>query len=232
MKTNIYLSQSKNTTIWTSPNHVCHLSPTLSFSKHILLVHVHVCIRFVFRNVALVLICFFAKSLESKLDWSSMFFNKYIRLWRLFITILPKERLWSKYFKTIETSIEITESESRSVVSSSLQPRLLHGPWDFPGQNTGVGSLSLLHAIFPTQGSNPGLLHCRRILYQLSSKGSPRILEWVAYPFFPIPIFPNQELNWASCIAGGFFFTNWAMREALSFSEIIEFDSQLFKSKH
>ena len=52
-----------------------------------------------------------------------------------------------------------------------------------PGQNTGVGSLSLLHGIFPTQGSNPGLPHCRRILYQLSHKGSPRILEWVAYPF-------------------------------------------------
>ena len=42
-----------------------------------------------------------------------------------------------------------------------------------PGQNTGVGSLSLLQGIFPTQGSNSGLLHCRRILYQLSHKGSP-----------------------------------------------------------
>ena len=51
------------------------------------------------------------------------------------------------------------------------------------GQNTGVGSLSLLQGIFPTQGSNPGLLHYRRILYQLSQKGSQRTLEWVAYPF-------------------------------------------------
>ena len=55
-------------------------------------------------------------------------------------------------------------------------------PWDSPGQNTGVGSLSLLQGIFPTEGSNPGLPHCRWILYQLSHKGSPRILEWVAYP--------------------------------------------------
>ena len=54
-------------------------------------------------------------------------------------------------------------------------------PWNSPGQNTGVGSLSL--GIFPTQGSNPGLLHCKQILYQLSHKGSPGILEWVAYPF-------------------------------------------------
>ena len=50
-------------------------------------------------------------------------------------------------------------------------------------KNTGMGSLSLLQGIFPTQGSNPGLPHCRWILYQLSHRGSPRILEWVAYPF-------------------------------------------------
>jgi len=46
-------------------------------------------------------------------------------------------------------------------------------PMDYTGQNTGVGSLSLLQGIFPTQGSNPGLSHCRQILYQLSHKGSP-----------------------------------------------------------
>jgi len=45
------------------------------------------------------------------------------------------------------------------------------------------GYLSLLQGIFPTQGSNPGLLHCRKILYQLSHKGRPRILYWVVYPF-------------------------------------------------
>ena len=52
-------------------------------------------------------------------------------------------------------------------------PSGLYSPWNSPGQNTGVGSLSLLQGIFPTQGSNPGLLHCRRILYQLSCEGSP-----------------------------------------------------------
>ena len=45
-----------------------------------------------------------------------------------------------------------------------------------------MGSCSLLQRIFPTQGSNPGLLHCRQLLYQLSHKGSPSILEWVAIP--------------------------------------------------
>ena len=54
-----------------------------------------------------------------------------------------------------------SESESRSVVSDSLQPQGLHSPWNSPGQNPGAGSRSLLQGIFPTQGSNPGLPHCR-----------------------------------------------------------------------
>ena len=74
-------------------------------------------------------------------------------------------------------------SESHSVVSNSLWPHGLYSPWNSPGQNTGVGRHSLLHGIFPTQGSNPGFLHCRRILYQLSHQESPRMLECIAYPF-------------------------------------------------
>ena len=62
--------------------------------------------------------------------------------------------------------------ESRSVVSDSLRPHGLYSPWNSPGQNTGVGSLSILQGIFPTQGSSPGLPRCRRILYQLSHQGS------------------------------------------------------------
>ena len=72
--------------------------------------------------------------------------------------------------------------ESRSVVSDSWRPHGLYSLWNPPGQNTGVGSHSLLQGIFPTKGSNPGLPHCRQIFYQLSHQGSPRILEWVAYP--------------------------------------------------
>ena len=54
---------------------------------------------------------------------------------------------------------------------------------DSPGKNTRVGCHALLQGIFSTQGSNPGLPHCRWILYQLSNEGNPRTLEWVAYPF-------------------------------------------------
>ena len=56
---------------------------------------------------------------------------------------------------------------------NSLWPHGLYSLWNSPDPNTGVGSLSLLHGNFLTQGSNPGLLHCRQILYQLSHKGSP-----------------------------------------------------------
>ena len=69
-----------------------------------------------------------------------------------------------------------SESEIYSVVSDSLWPLGLYSPWNFPGQNTGVGSHFLLQGIFPALGLNPGLLHCRQILYQLNHQGS---LWWV-----------------------------------------------------
>ena len=100
-----------------------------------------------------------------------------------------------------------------------------YSQWDSPGQNTGVGSLSLLQGIFPTQGSNWGLPHCRWILYQLSHQGSPRILEWVAYPSSSGS---SQARSWTgvSCIAGGFF-TNWA-KVVLNFNTLIFKEGELF----
>ena len=93
-------------------------------------------------------------------------------------------------------------------MSNSLRPQGLHRPWNSPGQNTGVGSHALLQGIFPTQGLNPGLPHCRQILYQLSHQGSPRLLEWVAYPFSSGSSWPR---NWTgvSCIAGGMWRRAW-----------------------
>ena len=77
---------------------------------------------------------------------------------------------------------------SRSVISTLGNPMdcsppgsSVHG--DSPGKNKGVGCHALFQGIFPTQGSNPCLLHCRQIVYCLSHQESPRILEWVAYPF-------------------------------------------------
>ena len=81
---------------------------------------------------------------------------------------------------------------------------LEHFPWfeshvwlfamDSPGQNTRVGSHSLLQGIFPNHRSNPGLLHCRQILYQLSHQGGSRILEVGSLSVLQ-RIFPTEESN-------------------------------------
>ena len=83
-----------------------------------------------------------------------------------------------------------SESEIHSVVSNSLQPHGLCSPWNFPGQNTGEGSL--LQEIFPTQGSNPGLPHCGHVLYQLSHKGSPNF-SFAFIQFIVITSFVSQH---------------------------------------
>ena len=77
---------------------------------------------------------------------------------------------------------QLWKSVSRSVMSNSLcshglQSICLLCPWNFLGKNTGVGSHSLLHGIFPTQESNLGLLYCRQILYCLSHQEA----SWIGY---------------------------------------------------
>ena len=115
---------------------------------------------------------------------------------------------------------ELKLGESSSVMPDSLRLRGLYSPWNFPGQNTEAGSPSLLHGIFSTQGLNPGFSHCRWIIYQQSHKASPRIPEWVAYPFSSGS---SRSRDWTefSYIAGGFF-TNWAMREAQNKTKAVE----------
>ena len=81
-----------------------------------------------------------------------------------------------------------------------------------PGKNIGVGCHALLQGIFTIQGSNPGLSHCRQILYGLSHRGSPRILEWVTHPFSMGFSWPRNRTR-VSFIAGRWF-TSWATSKA------------------
>ena len=94
-------------------------------------------------------------------------------------------------------------SMSPCVLSCFSRIWLFATPWavvqvylsrEFSKQDTGVGRRALLQGIFPTQGLNPGLPHCRRIVYHLSQQRSPGVLAWVAYSFSRISS-PNQELN-------------------------------------
>ena len=78
-------------------------------------------------------------------------------------------------------------------MSEFLRPYGLYSSWDFLGQNTGVGSLSLHQGIFPTQGSNPGLLHRRRILYQLSHREAQEY--WSGKPIPSPADLPDPEIE-------------------------------------
>ena len=84
-------------------------------------------------------------------------------------------------------------SESHLVVSDSLWPHGLYSSLNSPGQNTGVGSLSLLQGIFPTHGLNPGLLHCMWILYQLSHREAQEY--WSGYPIPSLADLPNPGIE-------------------------------------
>ena len=117
----------------------------------------------------------------------------------------------------------VSERESRSVMSDSLRPPGLYSPWNSPGQNTRVGSLSLLQGIFPTQGSNlglPRLPHCRQILYQLNHQGSPmyEIVHWLKCHYCELYLFifglaGSSLLRglFSSCGKQGLLF-NWGVR--------------------
>ena len=107
---------------------------------------------------------------------------------------------------------------SHSVVSDSLwpwglQPAMLLCPWGFSRQEYWSGLPCPPPRDLPIKGSNPGLLYYKQILYHLNHQGSPRILEWVAYPFSRGSFWPRNRTR-VSCIAGRFF-TSWATKEVL-----------------
>ena len=98
------------------------------------------------------------------------------------------------------------KSECCSVMSDSVWPHGLHSLWNSLGQNTGVGSLSLLQGIFPTQESNQGLLHCRQILYQLSYRGS-FYMYMKCDCYWPWRVAIGQETPCKPCVTGWCPFT-------------------------
>ena len=90
------------------------------------------------------------------------------------------------------------ESESHSVVSDSLRPHGLNSPWNSSGQNAGVGSLSLLQGLFPIQGSNLGLPHCRRILYPQGHREAQKLSVSARLYHMYLPR-KQIKISWSKC---------------------------------
>ena len=99
---------------------------------------------------------------------------------------------------TVHRITKKRENESHSVLSDSLRRHGLYSLWNSPGQNTGVGPF-LSSGDLSDPGIEPGLLLCRRVLYQLSHKGSPRKLDWVAYHFSRASSNPGIEPGLLHC---------------------------------
>ena len=105
-------------------------------------------------------------------------------------------------------------SEWKSLSHVQLFGTPWDSPWDSSGQNAGVGSCSLFQGIFPSQWSNPGLPHCRRILHQLRHQGSPGTLEWGSCPFSRISSWPRTWTR-VFCRIGEFFTNSYQGSEVM-----------------
>ena len=102
-------------------------------------------------------------------------------------------------FELCRTALKVEMKVAQSCLTL-CDPHGLYSPWNSPGQNTGVGSHSILQGIFPTQGSNPGLPDCRSILYQLSHQESPRhfyLCPTLVYGTFLVLNFCWALIDWA-----------------------------------
>ena len=126
-----------------------------------------------------------------------------------------REGKWGR--ETNLSKVKMPLSEWKVTQSDSLWPRGLYSWWNSPGQNTGVGSCSLLQAIFPTQELDPGLPHCRKILYQLSHQGSP--FSWVQ---FSHSVMSNSATPWTAARQASLFITNsWSLPELMSIESVM-----------
>ena len=111
------------------------------------------------------------------------------------------------------------QTVNTSSLCHSLPPHGLYSPWNSPGRNTGVGNLSLLQGIFPTQGSNPGPPHCRRMAQMVKcvptmQETRVRSLGWenpLEKEWQPTPVlFPGKSHEWRSMVG----YSPWGCKES------------------
>ena len=129
---------------------------------------------------------------------------QFLKIWRVWYNLVDSQpavileevsvKISINSFQLVRSDIILCyKSESLLVVSYSLRPHGGYSPWNSPGQNTGVGSLSCLQGIFTTQTSNLGLPHCRRIL-PAEPQGEPKNTGVGSLSLLQ-GIFPTQKLN-------------------------------------
>ena len=114
------------------------------------------------------------------LEWVAISFSSAWK-WKVKVKSFSHAQLVASPW-TSAYQVPLSMGLSRQEYWSGVPLPSLHGlysPWNSPGQNTGVGRLYLLQGIYPAQGLNPGLPHCRRILYQLSHQGSPYMYVYI-----------------------------------------------------
>ena len=117
------------------------------------------------------------------------------------------------WYSEIFLNCDAIESETHPVMSDSLRLHGLYCPWNSPGQNIGVGSLSLLQGIFPTQGLNPDLPQLQADSLPAEPQQKPKNTGWVAHPFSSGSSWPRVRTR-VSYFADRFF-TNWAIRKPI-----------------
>ena len=141
---------------------VIHLPLPLPLPQYPLVCSLHLCLYFCFGNkfICIIFLESICKCQYTVFDFSFWLTSPCMTVSRPIHFSANGSLKWKK--------VKVTQ-----FVPDSLWPCGLYSPWNSPGQNTGVGSLSLLQGIFPTQGSNPGLPRRTQILYQVSYKGSP-----------------------------------------------------------
>ena len=136
------------------------------------------------------IVIYLTTSLLVNIKWIQGVIAFFVHKLRVFLILLFYLFQNRQYMHSKKRKIAVI---SDSLRPHGLDPARLPCSWDSLGKNTRVGCHALLQGIFPTQGSNPGLCIAGRF-FSLSHHGSPRILEWVAYPFLQ-EFFPTQESN-------------------------------------
>ena len=160
-----------------------------------------------FTVVLVIMLCSFLLHFVSTYGLMTLFSSTFLRLSFWFLCIYYINRSLICGYTGVHIcvkSVKVLVAQSCLILCDPMDcsppGSSVHG--DSPGKNTGVGCHALLQGIFPTQGSNPGLLHCRWILYRLSHQESPKEQNWDLHFEQTLSTFPISLEVLSECVLG------------------------------